>query len=151
MLLFLDIDGVMVPAKSWKSPHLLSDGFSEFSSQAVQVLQDIVDENTSVLLTTSHKSSYSISEWKNIFLKRGIFIQKLDVLNENKLGLSRKEEIENWFKSNSVNQPFLIIDDDKSLNGLPKSLKQNLVQTSSMIGLTIGHLEEIRFKLRMLS
>ena len=33
MLLFLDIDGVMVPAKGWKSPELLNDGFPAFSSR----------------------------------------------------------------------------------------------------------------------
>jgi hypothetical protein len=31
MLIFLDIDGVMVPAKSWERPVLLKDGFPAFS------------------------------------------------------------------------------------------------------------------------
>ena len=46
MLIFLDIDGVMVPAKSWKSPELLDDGFPEFSSAATRVLNLIISENT---------------------------------------------------------------------------------------------------------
>ena len=31
MLFFLDIDGVMVPAKGWKSPEFLDDGFPAFN------------------------------------------------------------------------------------------------------------------------
>jgi hypothetical protein len=30
MLIFLDIDGVMVCVKGWKSPELLNDGFPAF-------------------------------------------------------------------------------------------------------------------------
>ena len=35
------------------------------------------------------------------------------------------------------------IDDDKSLNALPKFLKNNLVLTSSLVGLTEFHVDEI--------
>jgi hypothetical protein len=35
---------------------------------------------------------------------------------------NRREEIENYIKENKI-QNFLILDDDKSLNGLPKYLK----------------------------
>ena len=38
MLLFLDIDGVMVPAKGWKSAELLEDGFPVFSTKATEIL-----------------------------------------------------------------------------------------------------------------
>ena len=31
MLVFLDIDGVMAPAKSWQRPDILEDGFVDFS------------------------------------------------------------------------------------------------------------------------
>ena len=52
MLVFLDIDGVMVPAKSWTSPQLLSDGFPAFSDKAVRVLQHVVSGGVTVMLTT---------------------------------------------------------------------------------------------------
>lgn len=147
MLIFLDIDGVMVPAKSWKSPALLSDGFFEFSSTATRVLQGLVEGGATVMLTTSHKSRYTISEWKEIFLRRGIVINELNVLEENALGISRKDEILNWFNLNDVTESFVIIDDDKSLNELPSFLKQNLVLTSSLIGLTNNHLDEIKSRM----
>ena len=40
-----------------------------------------------------------------------------------------------WFEENSCDN-YIIIDDDKSLNDLPKEMKENLILTSPLIGLT---------------
>ncbi|MBX3163816.1 MAG: hypothetical protein KF900_05000 [Bacteroidetes bacterium] len=136
MLIFLDIDGVMVSAKSWQSPELLQDGFFAFNNKAVVALRKLINGNATVMLTTSHKAKYSISEWKNIFKARGIEINKLDTLKTNSAELSRKDEILNWFNANKTKENFVIIDDDKSLNDLPKDLKQHLILTRSFVGLT---------------
>jgi hypothetical protein len=146
VVIFLDIDGVMVPAKSWKRPEFLNDGFPEFSSKAVNVLQKLISEDTTVMLTTSHKSRYSIEAWKCIFLKRGIQINKLKRLDEPAFGTSRKDEILNWFHLNNIAEDFVIIDDDKSLYDLPPFLKENLISTSPMIGLTESQFLEIKAK-----
>lgn len=51
--------------------------------------------------------------------------------------LSRKEEIEKWINDNKINlSDLIIIDDDKSLNGLPENLKKRLVLTDPYIGLS---------------
>ncbi len=135
MLILLDIDGVMVSGASWKRMEILADGFSAFSSKAVSSLKQIMLEtNCSIVLTTSHKSRYSIPEWENIFKARGITI-RISTLNENTNGLSRKDEIMNWFKSKRDNEEYVIIDDDKSLNELPMNIKERLVLTDSTIGL----------------
>ncbi len=147
MLIFLDIDGVMVPAKSWERPCLLSDGFPEFSSKALLVLQNLISDDVTVMLTTSHKSRFNIQEWKEIFQRRGITINNLKTLDECSFGVSRKDEILNWFNLNSINEDFVILDDDKSLNALPTFLKDNLILTSPMVGLTENHLEMIKSKL----
>lgn len=144
MLIFLDIDGVMVPAKGWKSPELLSDGFPAFSSKASPILQGLISENTTIILTTSHKSNYTISEWKDIFRKRGINIEKIETLEINADNLSRKDEILNWFSARGMRENFVIIDDDKSLHSLPPFLKGNLILTSPLVGLTEEHLENIK-------
>lgn len=144
MLLFLDIDGVMVPAKGWKSPELLNDGFPSFSSKATHTLQQLITEDVTIMLTTSHKANYSTEEWKVIFKNRGISIGKIKSLPNNVNNLSRKDEIVNWFNINIIHENFVIIDDDKSLNALPSFLKSNLVQTSPFIGLTEEHLEIIK-------
>jgi len=144
MLFFLDIDGVMVPAKGWKSPEFLNDGFPAFSSKATRTLQSLISAEVTVILTTSHKSKFSIEEWKSIFRNRGIDIEKLKSLPENINNLSRKDEIVNWFSVNNVDDDFVIIDDDQSLNELPNFLKVKLVQTSPYIGLTEEHTATIK-------
>lgn len=144
MLIFLDIDGVMVPAKSWKSPELLNDGFPAFSSKAVQVLQNLISEDTTIMLTTSHKSRFTIQEWKKIFQERDLKINQLKSLDDNVNYLSRKNEVVNWFNLNNTDEEFIIIDDDKSLNDLPSFLKDKLILTSSLIGLTDNHLDKIK-------
>lgn len=141
MRIFLDIDGVMVPAKSWKRPELLRDGFPSFSSKATHVLQSLISEDTTIMLTTSHKGNYTVEEWKSIFSSRNINIENLQCLPTNVDSISRKDEIVNWFNINNISDDFIILDDDKSLNDLPKYLKERLVQTSAQIGLTEEHLE----------
>ena len=146
MLIFLDIDGVMVPAKSWQRPEILEDGFVAFSSKAVQVLKEVLSQNTnaSIILTTSHKSRFSHSEWIEIFQRRGLNVNQLNSLVENTELLSRKEEILNWFNTNEIQEDFIIIDDDKSLNDLPKFFKDRLVLTSSLVGLNESHWADIQ-------
>jgi|SRR6218665_560173 len=143
MLVFLDIDGVMVPAKSWKTPELLQDGFPAFSAKATRILQSLISDDVTLMLTTSHKSNFSIGEWKSIFKNRGINIEKIKSLPENINNQSRRQEIVNWFNANKGDENFIILDDDKSLNELPEFLKDNLIQTSSLVGLTDEHLGAI--------
>lgn len=144
MLIFLDIDGVMVPAKSWKSPELLDDGFPAFSGAATHALRQLIANNVTVMLTTSHKSNFTIQQWQNIFKKRGIEIPLLKSLPDNKTMLSRKDELLRWFNHNPIDEEFLIIDDDSSLNDLPIELKKHLIQPSPYIGLSEDHLRQLK-------
>lgn len=144
MLIFLDMDGVMIPAKGWKAPQLLPDGFPDFSTAAAEVMRELVRlYQPTVVLTTSHKSNFTEAEWNSIFKARGIYIDYLTTLPDNKSNLTRKDELLAWFATNNVKDNFIIIDDDKLLNDLPVYLKEHLVQTSSYIGLTQEHLTAI--------
>lgn len=145
MQIFLDIDGVMVPAKSWSAPPLHNDGFPLFSVGATAALCNLITPDTVIVLTTSHKTNYSEQEWKTMFKNRGIEIDRLQCLPANTANLSRREEILNWFMANNVEEEYVIIDDDKSLNDLPPQIKQYLLQTTSHIGLTT-ELVEAYFK-----
>jgi len=138
MLILLDIDGVMVPATSWRRPQFLSDGFSAFSSKSVEALQRIIFEtDAGIILTTSHKSTYDIDKWREIFKSRGLDVNRIDRLPNNYLNSSRKDEILSWHEAaHDPNESFVIIDDDKSLNDLPNHLKMNLILTSPLVGLT---------------
>ena len=87
-------------------------------------------------MTTSHKHKYTLQEWKRIFKRRNINVNKISRLPKNTTHLNRKDELINWFNDNRLKEQFIIIDDDKSLNGLPTSLKSKLIQTSGSVGLT---------------
>jgi HAD domain in Swiss Army Knife RNA repair proteins len=143
MLILLDIDGVMLSASSWRPVEKLNDGFSSFNPRAVSNLQRIIFEtNASIVLTSSHKSSYSLEQWQQIFLTRGIITSKIYKIDDNLNFLNRKDEILNWLNKNKNTRDYVIIDDDKSLNGLPTAVKNKLVLTSSMIGLTSDEASE---------
>ncbi|MGQ3013490.1 MAG: HAD domain-containing protein [Flavobacteriales bacterium] len=136
MKIFLDIDGVMVPAMSWRRPEFLSDGFPAFSKKASDALRNILQATgAEVVFTTSHKSLYSLPEWQSIFSLRGIELNKVSRLPENDTNQSRKEELLQWFSQHPLAGNFVIIDDDKSLNTLPPELKKHVVLTGSSVGL----------------
>lgn len=137
MLLYLDIDGVMVPANSWRQPILLEDGFPEFCLNAVRSLDRIISNSSAnIVLTTSHKYKYTLKEWNDIFKRRNINVNKITRLPKNTTNLNRKDELIHWFNTKNSKGRFIIIDDDKSLNALPKFLKDKLIQTSGSVGLT---------------
>jgi hypothetical protein len=142
MLILLDIDGVMVPTTIWKPTEILSDGFPNFSSKATNSLQTIINRTgASILLTTSHKSKFNKYQWEEIFKTRGI-VANIDVLENNEDNLNRKEEILRWFTKATIAESFVILDDDKSLNGLPGHIKDKAIVTSGTVGLTIDHANE---------
>ena len=152
MLLYLDIDGVMVPANSWRVPKILEDGFPEFSQIAVRSLQNIISySGAEIVLTTSHKHRFTLSQWNDIFERRHINVKKITRLPKNLNHLNRKEELLNWFNGKRRNDKFIIIDDDKSLNSLPSYLKNKLIQTSGSVGLTSELAEEALSKIEKLN
>lgn len=141
MLLLLDIDGVMVHASPWKKIDSLDDGFYEFMPRAVEGLRRIISETgASIVLTTSHKSTFSLAEWKNIFKKRGIDTE-VSKLDDNHEFLSRKDEILRWKNNNAECEDYVILDDDKSLHDLPGSIKERVVFTLSYTGLKPENVE----------
>lgn len=94
----LDIDGVMVPAAGWKTPENLADGFPMFSKKAVHALKSLLDGDIEIVLTTSHRARFTLLEWKMIFERRGLAIQKISCLDVN-ANLSSKDivSIVAWF------------------------------------------------------
>lgn len=144
MIIFLDLDGVLIPANSWRAPEILDDGFPTFKKESVENINKIISKlKADIYLITSHKDSYSISEWESLFQKRGVKFNTISKLPKRTGRTSRKDELISWFKSNKVDDDFIIIDDDKSLNYLPKQLKKNLFQPMGAIGLTKEITEKI--------
>jgi hypothetical protein len=135
MIVFLDIDGVMVHANPHRIVEVEDDGFYRFKSNAISALNSI--KCVDIILSTSHRHRFQLNEWEHIFEKRGVHFNSISIIETKSNYISsRKEEIEEWIsiKSYEYNE-FIIIDDDKSLNALPKKLKERLVLTNSYLGL----------------
>lgn len=138
MKLFLDIDGVMVHANPHKQVELEDDGFYKFNNKAVDVLNSVDLTGIELVLSTSHRFRYNIKQWKHIFHTRGIEFDSVSIIKiEVHHKHSRKYEIEKWITDHHIDfNNIVIIDDDKSLNGLPEHLKRRLILTDPYTGLT---------------
>jgi len=139
MKIFLDIDGVMVHANPQKKVDMAQDGFYQFNTIAVSVLNEIIGKvkKVELILSTSHRFRFPLLEWVEIFKRRKIHADTISILDlSQEKRLTRKTEIEHWMdKCKYRPEEVIIIDDDKSLNGLPQNLKDRLVLTNPYIGL----------------
>ena len=83
MILLLDIDGVLEISPSWKKPEFLEDNFYKFNEQAQKNLIEIIDKiNPEIILTTTHRINYNLTEWNQIFKLRGINVDKISKIND---------------------------------------------------------------------
>lgn len=139
MKIFLDIDGVMVHANPHKRVELDADGFYKFNTVAIEVLNYIIGlkKKVELILSTSHRFRFGVIEWKAIFDRRAISVESVSILNTPlEKRLTRKTEIMGWMDQCQYSpEEVLIIDDDKSLNGLPENLKERLLLTNPYTGL----------------
>ncbi len=139
MVVLLDFDGVLVTTPSWKPVEQHSDGFLTFNEQAeLNLIRLISETGASIVLTTTHRITYSVEKWKEIFNNRGIPVEIIEKVNSRQtIGemLSREIEIKEWIDKFGSDRNYVIIDDDLSINALPKEIKNKWVMTKSMIGL----------------
>ena len=135
MKVFLDIDGVMVHANPHRKVDLEDDGFYKFKSEAVSAINTI--KNAEIVLSTSHRHRFSLSEWRKLFKRRGVNFRKISIIDlEYTIHKSRKEELEIWIETHHLDyDDLIIIDDDKSLNNLKSALRDRVVLTQSYLGL----------------
>ncbi|WP_294250477.1 HAD domain-containing protein [uncultured Chryseobacterium sp.] len=147
MKIFLDIDGVMVHNNPYKKVDMEEDGFYTFNTAAVEVINSFTDDDIEIVLSTSHRFRFDIQEWKDIFQRRNIKCKEISIIDlELNSKVSRKEEIEKWIEENKIDHDdVLIIDDDKSLNGLSENLKRRLILTDPYIGLNKAVLQNFQF------
>lgn len=136
MVLFLDIDGVMVHTNPSKPIEQLEDNFYVFDDEAVTVLNRIISKNVidEIIISSSHRFKFTPTEWERLFSTRKIKINKISIIAIEKG--SRKENIFSWIEFRRLKpNDYIIIDDDKSLNGLPEVIKKRLILTNPYIGL----------------
>ncbi|MNE40745.1 hypothetical protein D3C80_1347840 [compost metagenome] len=147
MKILLDIDGVMVITPSWRIPELHFDGFLKFNEQAAKNLASIIDQtNAEIVLTTTHRISYSIDQWLEIFQARGInpvSVTKINDAENLSTMFIRSVEIKNWVDNGETDEKYVVIDDDLSINDLPDYIKDKCVLTKPMIGLDNEAMEKV--------
>ncbi|MEG0341957.1 HAD domain-containing protein [Acinetobacter sp. TY2] len=139
MILLLDIDGVLETSPSWKQPEFLEDKFYKFNENSRKNFIEVINKiNPEIILTTTHRINYNLTEWNKIFELRGINVSKISKINNAKKATDIKKrnvEIEEWFLNNRTAE-FLILDDDKILNELTDNLKNRWIQIDPMLGIT---------------
>lgn len=138
MVILLDIDGVLVTNPIWEKVELLGDGFMKFNENARNNLIELYDvTKAKIILTTTHRISYTIDDWKLIFHKSGLFFENISKINEvtNIAEIkNRGIEIKNWVENEGKNLNYVIIDDDTSINSLENYIKERAVLTNKFIG-----------------
>lgn len=142
MKLFLDIDGVMVHANPHRKVEQDEDGFYRFNVSAIEALKYLLNHQNidEIILSTSHRFSFELTEWQSIFQRRGIDI---GVISRIEIPLahqkSRCDEIMSWILYQKlIPEDFLILDDDSSLNGLSGDIKARLFLTRPYVGLVMA-------------
>ncbi|GAL76550.1 hypothetical protein JCM19275_1294 [Nonlabens ulvanivorans] len=88
-----------------------------------------------------------MTEFNLIFKNRGIKKEIIGFLPEYANCINRKEEILKFIAEFKVSN-FLIIDDDKSLNGLESEIKEKLILTELMKGFNLERLNEATEKIK---
>lgn len=139
MKILLDFDGVMVTTPTWRPVEQADDGFMTFNQSCAANLAEIVAQTgADIVLTTTHRIHYDNETWRTLLASRGIPVNHVSKVNAAstfaELG-NRCEEVLAWVAANP-NDHFVIIDDDKSLRGLPDDIKERWVETSFHQGLT---------------
>lgn len=129
IILLLDLDGVLITTPAWRANELAADGYAVFDTQAVACLNELLAvANCELWLSSSRRKGKSLETFQAIFEARGIVAPLTGLLPVYPSSFSRKEELQAFIPS-LQGQDFLIIDDDKSLNGLAPAYKKRLVLT----------------------
>ena len=141
-LLILDLDGVLITNPSWKADRIDSDGYSEFNESCVENLNQLLTlAEFDIWLSSTGRTVKTLTELNQIFKNRGIKKEIVGFLPEYADCKNRKEEVMKFIEEFKESD-FLIIDDDKSLNGLESGIKEKLILTELNKGFNSEKLKE---------
>lgn len=130
MVILLDLDGVLITTPA--------DGFCQFNAQATANLATILAAtNAALVLTTSHRLTYSLAQWGTILNARGLFPRAITKVNDRTTlppAGSRASEIQAWVTQHTATN-YAVLDDDLSLHGLPPAIRNRCVVTKPLLGL----------------
>ena len=148
IILILDLDGVLITNPVWRADQMHVDGYSAFNQSCVHNLNQLLRcAAFDIWLSSKRRINKTLPEFNQIFENRGIVNKIVGFLPECPLCRSRKEEILRFVADANIYH-FLIVDDDKSLNGLEEVLKSRLILTDLMKGFDAEKLGEAIGKVR---
>jgi len=138
--ILLDIDGVMVPANSWKRVEIDVDGFYKFNPNSqLELNRLLMQSGAIIILTTTHRSKYNKYKWNEILRSRLKYTFDVRIIDDylafKSENNNRFNEIMQWGVGPGQNNQYVILDDDKSLYNLPYHIKEHWVPIQPMIGL----------------
>ncbi|WP_299519024.1 HAD domain-containing protein [Winogradskyella sp.] len=141
-ILILDLDGVLITNPTWKADEIHDDGYSAFNRGCIENLNKLLSfKKFEIWLSSTRRINKTLDEFNEIFYNRGIK-QKIRGFLPRYIGCrDRKEEILKFIAELKISN-YLIIDDDKSLNGLSQDMKKNLVLTELSKGFDSEKLKE---------
>ncbi len=147
-ILLLDIDGVLITTPTWKADSLHSDGYSDFNKTCVENLNVLLTKGDfEIWLTSTRRTTKTIDEFNQIFRNRGINSSIKGFVPSYTDSRTRKDEILSFLLENKTSN-FLILDDDKSLNGLENHFKERLISTELTKGFNADKLNEAIKKIK---
>ena len=123
-VIFLDIDGVLAPIRSW-------DRYGDLDPACIQVLNDIVaGGEADVVVTSAWRYGKTVVELQDLLQAQGFSGCVLDTTPTDIPGARRGDEITAWLAEHPVGG-YVIIDDHADMG----ALRTHLVQTHPSHGL----------------
>lgn len=133
-ILILDLDGVLITTPIWKADEIDSDGYSKFNMNCVDNLNKLLSQyDFEIWLSSTRRTVKTLAEFNGIFKNRNIEKEIKGFLPKYQECKTRKDEITRFIEEFKISN-FLIIDDDKSLNGLNENHKKSLILTELQKG-----------------
>ena len=123
-VIFLDIDGVLAPIRTW-------DRYEDLDAACVQVLNEIVAQcSADVVVSSTWRYGKTVAELQEILDAQGFAGRVLDKTPSDLPGADRAEEIAAWLAEHEA-VDYVIIDDHVIVG----ELRTHLVQTHPAHGL----------------
>jgi hypothetical protein len=126
-VIFLDIDGVLAPIRSWER-------YGDLDPACIQVLNEIVARGQAdVVVSSTWRYGKTVAELQKMLDAQGFTGRVLDTTPSGTPGADRGEEIAAWLAEHAVDG-YVIIDDHVDMG----ELRGHLVQTQPAHGLQPG-------------
>lgn len=140
MILFLDLDGVMIDGAPWKKLEI-KDNFPVFLKSSVKNLNYILEKlpDLKIVLISSHSESKNLVEWDHVFRVRGV----KNFRHIYKSGVDKFDLHEYISKYVNPNEKYAIVDDDIRLRDVTELDRSKIVSPHSSKGLCINSVNEV--------